>query len=281
MPVSFTDLLLAEPSPRARRLLWHVLSVGKVWRDEVEHHAGADKAGLHLFWVERGSGFLETGGARHAVRPGNCCWLVDLRQPRRYLPDGGKRLVTAGFRFHGPALEAWRDALGSDAAFGFRDEGEFAAVRKAQRRLLLLVRRCPADWEWRVHETIDEVLGRLAVSRKLFHASAPKEPEAVRRVLEAVLTEPQRDWQAAELARTAGVSYSRLRDVFKATRSETLHDFLQRTRLDEARRLLGDARLTVKAIAERLHFSSEFYFSHFFRKASGMSPTQFRRELRE
>jgi AraC-like DNA-binding protein len=31
-------------------------------------------------------------------------------------------------------------------------------------------------------------------------------------------------------------------------------------------------------VAARLHFSSEFYFSHFFRKASGMSPTQFRRE---
>ena len=106
VPVSFTDLLLAEPSPQARRLLWHVLSVGKVWRDEEEQHAGADKAGLHLFWVERGSGVLETGGARHAVRPGLCCWLVDLRQPRRYLPDGGKRLVTTGFRFHGPAAKS-------------------------------------------------------------------------------------------------------------------------------------------------------------------------------
>jgi len=61
---------------------------------------------------------------------------------------------------------------------------------------------------------------------------------------------------------------------------ETLHDFLQRTRLDEARRLLGDPTLTIKEVAARLHFSSEFYFSHFFRKASGMSPTQFRREPR-
>jgi AraC-like DNA-binding protein len=67
--------------------------------------------------------------------------------------------------------------------------------------------------------------------------------------------------------------------LFKASRSETLHDFLQRSRLAEARRLLGDTRLTIKEVAARLHFSSEFYFSHFFRRVSGMSPSEYRREL--
>jgi AraC-like DNA-binding protein len=278
MPVSFSGLHLADPSPQARRLLWNVLSVGRVWRDEPEHHAGADKAGLHLFWVVRGSGLLVTGDQRRAISPGYGCWLVDLRQPRSYLPDEGRRLETAGIRFHGLALEAWREALGDDVAFAFQEEREFAALRRAQRLLLRLVRQRPPDWEWRAHETINEVLGRLAAARSLFQAAPAKEPEAVRRVLEAVFAQPDRDWQAAALAKIAGVSYSRLRDVFKASRSETLHDFLQRTRLDEARRLLGDPTLTIKEVAARLHFSSEFYFSHFFHKASGMSPTQFRRE---
>jgi AraC-like DNA-binding protein len=280
MPVSFSGLHVAEPSPQARRLLWHVLSVGRVWRDEPEHHAGADKAGLHLFWVVRGSGLLETGETRLALAPGRCCWMVDLRQARSYLPLDGKRLETVGFRFHGPALEAWREALGEDAAFVFQEERAFAQLHRAQRLLLKLARQRPADWEWRVHETINEVCGCLAQMRRLFQASPMKEPEPVRRVLEVVLAEPDRDWQAAALATISGVSYSRLRDLFKASRAETLHDFLQRTRLDEARRLLGDPTLTIKEVAARLHFSSEFYFSHFFRKASGMSPTQFRREPR-
>lgn len=280
MPVSLSGLHLAEPSPQARRLLWHVRSVGTVWRDEPEHHAGADKAGLHLFWVVRGSGCLVTGDVRHDVAPGKRGWLVDLRKPRGYLPDDGRRLETAGFRFHGPALESWREALGNEVEFAFAEERAFAPLLRAQRLLLRMVRQRPADWEWQVHQAIDEVLGHLAESRRLFQASAAKEPEAVRRVLEMVLAQPDRDWQAAELAAVSGVGYSRLRDLLKASRSETLHEFLQRTRLDEARRLLGDSRLTVKEVAARLHFSSEFYFSHFFRKASGMSPTQFRREPR-
>jgi AraC-like DNA-binding protein len=281
MPVSFSDLHAAEPGTQARRLLWHVLSVGRVWRDEAEHHAGADKAGLHLFWVEKGSGTLVTGGRKLAIRPGTCCWVVDLRQARSYLPDQGGPLVTVGFRFHGPAIEVWREALGTVVRHDFPDAGDFAVLRRAQRRLLLLVRQRPADWEWRVHESIDRVIGGLAAAHSLFRASAPREPEAVRRVLEAVLAEPERDWQAAELASLAGVSYSSLRALFRAARSETLHGFLQRIRLAEARRLLGDARLTIKEIAASLHFSSEFYFSHFFRRLSGMSPTEYRRELRD
>jgi hypothetical protein len=34
MAVSFAKLQFVEPSPEARRLLWHVLSIGSVTRDE-------------------------------------------------------------------------------------------------------------------------------------------------------------------------------------------------------------------------------------------------------
>ena len=280
MPISFANLIIAEPSPQSRRLLWHLLSVGRAWRDEPEAHAGADKAGLFLFSVVRGSGVLETGGDRLVLQPGNRCWLVDMRRPRTYFPDAGKKLETEGFRFHGPALDSWREALGSEAVFEFRKPEESARLRRDQKLLLRLARQRPMNWEWRAHETIYTLLGRLAELRQLFQASAVKEAEAVRRVLEVVLAQPDRDWQAAELAGSAGVSYSRLRDLFKASRAETLHEFLQRTRMDEARRLLGASGLTVKEVAERLHFSSEFYFSQFFKRMSGMSPRDYRRSLR-
>ncbi len=53
MPTFFDDLCLVEPSPMARRLLWHILSVGSAWRDEPETHAARDKAGAFLFWVRQ------------------------------------------------------------------------------------------------------------------------------------------------------------------------------------------------------------------------------------
>jgi len=87
MPISFAQLRFAEPSPEARRLLWHVLSIGSVWRDEPERHEGSDKAGLFLFRVAAGSGHLEMQGNRYRLARGQDCWLVDLRHPRK-LPAG-------------------------------------------------------------------------------------------------------------------------------------------------------------------------------------------------
>jgi two-component system response regulator YesN len=67
-----------------------------------------------------------------------------------------------------------------------------------------------------------------------------------------------------------------LRAQFKQAEGETLREFLHRTRLDQARLRLGDPRLACKDVARQLDFSSEHEFSHFFRRATGMSPSQFR-----
>ncbi len=280
MPNSFAQLHVVEPSATARRLLWHVLSVGRVMLDETDHHEGFDKPGAHLFWVASGAGEMIHAGACHALVPGKECWLVDLRRPRTYHPRDGEKLVTAGFRFGGINLAAWQEMLGPSPVFAFDTRADLLVVQRAQRELRRLVIRRPAGYEWRAHELVQQVLGRLLAQRDLLAAPVPT-PAPVRRVLDAVLAEPTRDWRVRELAAIAGASYSALRALFKATQHESIHEFLQRMRLDQARMLLGDPRLAIKDVAQCLNFSSEFYFSHFFREASGMSPSQFRRQLGE
>jgi len=76
------------------------------------------------------------------------------------------------------------------------------------------------------------------------------------------------------------VSYSGLRAAFQKSGQGTVHEHIQRARLDQARLLLADKRLSVKDVSGQLSFSSEFYFSHFFRQHTGMSPTEFRKHLK-
>lgn len=101
------QLRFAEPTPEARRLLWHVLSIGSVSCNEPERHQGLDKAGLFLFQVAAGTGQLERMGQNYLLERGHRCWLVDLRQARNHLPAGGKTLCTEGVRFSGPGVESW------------------------------------------------------------------------------------------------------------------------------------------------------------------------------
>ncbi len=279
MTISFARLVDAEPSPEARRLFWHVLSIGRVSRDEPERHAALDKPGAFLFRVCSGKGTLHVDDRVWRLDPGPRCWMIDLARPRVYMPDPGQRLVTDGVRFGGPDLPLWLEILGSGGAFAGSPR-DFEGIRRAQRRLGILIRRRPKGWEWEVHLALTRMLGLLLRARGILPVPPAAVPPPVARVLDAVWGAPRRRWRARELAAVARVSYSVLRERFKAARQETLHDFLHRTRLDQARLLLGDPRLAVKEVARRLDFPSEYAFSHYFQYATGTSPSAFRRRSR-
>jgi AraC family transcriptional regulator len=117
-------------------------------------------------------------------------------------------------------------------------------------------------------------------TRDLLPAAPPPAHAPTRRGIEAVQSNPARDWRATELCTLAGISYSSLRTHFKASQGETLHDYLQRTRLEQARSRLTNMQSSVKEIALQLNFSSEFYFSRWFHHAAGMSPSKFRALIR-
>ncbi len=53
--------------------------------------------------------------------------------------------------------------------------------------------------------------------------------------------------------------------------------FLQKELAAQASRYLLGSPLSAREIAERLEFSSEYYFSNFFRRSTGTTPTAFRR----
>ncbi|HPU57200.1 MAG TPA: hypothetical protein PLH97_13145, partial [Verrucomicrobiota bacterium] len=56
---SSSNLIFVEPSPIARRLLWHVFSIGSRRLELPDHHERFEKPGAHLFWVQSGEGELE------------------------------------------------------------------------------------------------------------------------------------------------------------------------------------------------------------------------------
>ena len=271
-------LVFVEPSPVARRLLWHLFSIGSRRLEQPERHEPFEKPGAHLFWVQSGAGELEHETGRFALGPGRKVWLVDMSRPRTYIPARARHLTIAGFRFGGPGLEFWHEEIQGDENSEFALD-DFGFVKRSQSELLRLVRRQPAGWEWQIHVVITNMLGRLLMSRNLLVSPHAELPPPVVRVLNAIAANPLRDWRARELAAIGKVSYSGLRALFHAAGQGTIHAHIQRARLDQARLLLADGRLSVKDVAAQLSFSSEFYFSHFFRRQTRMSPTEFRRHL--
>lgn len=80
-----------------------------------------------------------------------------------------------------------------------------------------------------------------------------------------------------ELADVMGYSYGYLSTLFKKTTSQTLVDYYREKRLEAARLLLLEDRLTITKIAEILNYASVYVFSRAFTAKFGLSPRHYRR----
>jgi AraC family transcriptional regulator len=83
-----------------------------------------------------------------------------------------------------------------------------------------------------------------------------------------------------ELSQLCGISQSHLMRTFKASTGWPIHKYVAEERLKAAKQMLVDEHLNSKEIAGKLGFRSAAYFATAFRRMTGKTPSQFRREAR-
>lgn len=71
-------------------------------------------------------------------------------------------------------------------------------------------------------------------------------------------------------------SKATLTNTFKATYGMTIHQCLTQVRLQRAKELLGDCRVSIRAVSEQCGFSDQNYFSKVFFREFHMTPSQYR-----
>lgn len=99
----------------------------------------------------------------------------------------------------------------------------------------------------------------------------------LRRVREAIEEEDaDRLITVAELARCEGMSVRHFSRLFRAATGSTVSDFAALIRVDRAKSMLSDDRVLIKEVAYRCGFQSASSFSFAFRRATSLTPQQFR-----
>jgi AraC-like DNA-binding protein len=84
-----------------------------------------------------------------------------------------------------------------------------------------------------------------------------------------------------KLARRAGVSYTWFRRIFGRHTGLSPHQYRLQLKVGRARRLLSETKLTVKEVAFRCGFQTEEYFCRLFKRKTGRTPSEWRREPRD
>lgn len=79
-----------------------------------------------------------------------------------------------------------------------------------------------------------------------------------------------------EIAEHVGINTSYLIRVFKSEMGDTPLQYLTALRMEKAKELLENSRLTVKQISEQLGYNDMRSFVRFFKKAEGCTPNEYR-----
>ncbi|WP_051844764.1 AraC family transcriptional regulator [Streptomyces sp. NRRL S-813] len=101
---------------------------------------------------------------------------------------------------------------------------------------------------------------------------------AVAAALTAMHGDPARSWTVAELARSGAVSRSTLAARFKDTVGQAPLEYLTRWRIELAARHLRQGTATLAAIAHAVGYGSESALSVAFKRITGTSPRDYRRQ---
>lgn len=119
----------------------------------------------------------------------------------------------------------------------------------------------------------------LAGSARGGWSSALRDPK-IGRALALVHRRPEAEWTASSLAAQVGMSRSAFFARFTELVGEPPAQYVTRWRMHVAADLMADARLSLGQLAERVGYGSEDAFSKVFKRTMGVSPGQYRRQLR-
>ena len=78
------------------------------------------------------------------------------------------------------------------------------------------------------------------------------------------------------LSHSLGLGYSRFRQIFKKCTGVSPYQYFLDLKIARAKELLEQQQFTVKEIAYMLSFDDPYYFSHLFKKKTGLPPSEWR-----
>lgn len=104
---------------------------------------------------------------------------------------------------------------------------------------------------------------------------------SIQRSLEYIDKNCSKQLNLAELADVSNYSLSRFKSKFKEEVGITPAEFISMQKIEKSKTLLGTTNNTITNIAFDLGFSSSNYFCSVFKKQTGISPYQFRKQLKD
>jgi len=101
----------------------------------------------------------------------------------------------------------------------------------------------------------------------------------VRKLGQAILKQPAKNYSLEKLSKETGLSQSKLQDGFKFLYTRTVTEYIRHIRLESARELINTTDLNISQIVYTIGFTSRSYFSKIFKEKYNVTPNEFKKQL--
>ncbi len=136
------------------------------------------------------------------------------------------------------------------------------------------------------YEALALALAASVVNRHSTKQVAPKQysygmpGRRLREVISFIEDNLKRDLRLKEIADVAGLSLSQCKLAFSRAVGKPVHQYVIERRVERAKELLGDDKLTISEVAAETGFTHKSHLAYHLRRHFGMSPAGLRRTLR-
>lgn len=236
---------------------------------------------MQLISISKGSGWFESRLTGRLKITENTAFILLPGVWHRYCPDTDKGWEESWCELRGPTVEQLlRDGILS-AAKAVRSGVFECGLNDALEHLHRRVRS-------NLHPGFDAQLSSLALrvlaiwNEMERPSSEPAQAlQAITRAERYIADHISEQINLKELAQSEGIAYSHFRRLFRSCTGYSPWQYIINLRMEMARRMLAGSDLKLGVISDALGFSSAFHFSSTFKANYGVSPSLWRRQVKE
>ena len=92
----------------------------------------------------------------------------------------------------------------------------------------------------------------------------------------SMMNDFSRNYRISDLARASGMGTAHFTRLFKKCFAKTPSEYANYIRIEQAKSMLSETDLKIKAISEAVGYTDALYFSRIFKKKIGCSPSEYR-----
>lgn len=274
-----SDRVLYTPSPFAKSSLMYLQEIGTL-KAHKEHTSGRRDLESYLFMIVcSGSGKLKYDGMEYELHAGECAF-VDCHKPYSHTTAADDLWQLKWIHFCGemmPAIYEKYTSRGGKPVLRGLDAGTVDAFTEAHAKIYEAASSEDYIQDMRINEGLNILLTLLMEQSwdpdEAAYGPGRKDLLPVRKYLDEHFLERI---TLDDLADRFYINKYYLTRIFKAQYGVSINAYISHLRITKAKHMLRFTNQTVEEIGEACGIGEQNYFSRFFKKIEGMSPSQYR-----